>query len=83
MELTYEAIRQLCSIPPTVVISAPGLLVRSGMDTELRGFLHAEPGARLHEMPHSGALMLRFRGGDREHDRFALDYRERSCSTRR
>ena len=65
MEWTYKAIRQLC-IPPTVVISAPGLLVRSGMDTELRGFLHAEPGARLHTMAHSGALMLRFGGGDRE-----------------
>ena len=65
MELTYKASRQLC-IPPTVVISAPGLLVRSGMDTELRGFLHAEPGARLRKMAHSGALMLRFRGGDRE-----------------
>ena len=37
-----KAIRQLF-IPPTVVISAPGLLVGSGMDTELRGFLHAEP----------------------------------------
>ena len=46
-ELTYKAIRQPV-IPPTVVISAPGLLVGSGMDTELRGFLHAEPlaGAR-------------------------------------
>ena len=42
MELTYKAIRQAC-IPPTVVISAPGLLVGSGMDTRLRGFLHAEP----------------------------------------
>ncbi len=31
MELTYTAIRQAC-IPPTVVISAPGLLVGSGMD---------------------------------------------------
>ena len=49
MELTYKAIRQAC-IPPTVVISAPGLLVGSGMDTRLRGFLHAEPGARLHKM---------------------------------
>ena len=48
------------------MISAPGLLVGSGMDTELRGFLHAEPGARLRKMAHSGALMLRFRGGDRE-----------------
>ena len=36
--------------------SAPGLLVGSGMDTGLRGFLHAEPGARAH----TGALMLRF-----------------------
>ena len=42
MELTYKAIRQP-GIPPTVVISAPGLLVGSGMDTGLRGFLHAEP----------------------------------------
>ena len=42
MELTYKAIRQAC-IPPTAVISAPGLLVGSGMDTRLRGFLHAEP----------------------------------------
>ena len=34
---------------------------------ELRGFLRAEPGARLHKkMAHTGALMLRFRGGDRE-----------------
>ena len=65
MELTYKAIRQ-DGIPPTVVISAPGLLVGSGMDPVLRGFLHAEPGARLHKMAHSGALMLRFRGGDRE-----------------
>ena len=47
MELAYKAIRQL-GIPPAVVISAPGLLVGSGMDPELRGFLHAEPGARLH-----------------------------------
>ena len=45
MELTYKAIRQP-GIPPTVVISAPGLLVGSGMDTGLRGFLHAEPGVR-------------------------------------
>ena len=44
----------------------PGLLVGSGMDTQLRGFLHAEPGARLQKMADSGALMLRFRGGDRE-----------------
>ena len=65
MELTYKAIRQAC-IPPTIVISAPGLLVGSGMDTRLRGSLHAEPGALLHKMAHSGALMLRFRGGDRE-----------------
>jgi len=49
MELTYTAIRQLC-IPPTVVISAPGLLVGSGMDTGLRGFLHAEPGGHLVKM---------------------------------
>ena len=42
MELAYKAIRQL-GIPPTAVISAPGLLVGSGMDPELRGFLHAEP----------------------------------------
>ena len=42
MELAYKAIRQP-GIPPTVVISAPGLLVGSGMDTRLRGFLHAEP----------------------------------------
>ena len=65
MELTYTAIRTGCT-PPTVVISAPGFLVGSGMDTELRGFLHAEPAARLRKMAHSGALMLRFRGGDRE-----------------
>ena len=45
MELTYKAIRQL-GTPPTAVISAPGFLVGSGMDTELRGFLHAEPGVR-------------------------------------
>ena len=46
MELTYTAIRQLC-IPPTVVISAPGvLLVGSGMGAERRGFLHAKPGER-------------------------------------
>ena len=45
MELTYKTIRTGC-IPPTVVISAPGLLVGSGMDTPLRGFLHAEPGVR-------------------------------------
>ena len=45
MELTYKAIRQP-GIPPTAVISAPGLLVGSGMDTRLRGFLHAEPGVR-------------------------------------
>ena len=66
MELTYKAIRQLLGIPPTVVISAPGLLVGSGIDPELRGFLHAEPGAHLRKMAHTGALMLRFRGGDRE-----------------
>ena len=65
MELTYKAIRQL-GIPPTGVISAPGLLVGCGMDPELRGFLHAEPGARLHKMAHTGALMLRFRGSDHE-----------------
>ena len=65
MELTYKAIRQL-GILPTVVISVPGFLVGSGMDPELRGFLHAEPGARLHNMARTGALMLRFRGGDRE-----------------
>ena len=41
MELTYKAIRQ-DGIPPTVVISAPGLLVGSGSGPELRGFLHAE-----------------------------------------
>ena len=49
MELTYTAIRQLCT-PPTFVISDPGLLVRSGMGTELRGFLHAEPGGHLVKM---------------------------------
>jgi len=49
MELTYTAIRQLC-IPPILVIGAPGLLVGSGMDTELRGFLHAEPGGHLVKM---------------------------------
>ena len=65
MELTYTTIRTGC-IPPTVVISAPGLLVGSGMDTPLRGFLHAEPGARLHKIARSGALILRFRGGNRE-----------------
>ena len=52
MELTYTAIRHLC-IPPTAVISAPGFLVGSGMGTPLRGFLHAEPGARLHKMARS------------------------------
>ena len=45
MELTYKAIRQP-GIPPTVVISAPGFLVGSGMDPEPRGFLHAERGVR-------------------------------------
>ena len=66
MELTYKAIQQ-GGIPPTAVISAPGLLVGSGMDPVLRrGFLHAEPRARLHKMARTGALMLRFRGGDRE-----------------
>ena len=50
-------------IPPTVVISAPGFLVGSGMDPELRGFLHAEPGANDAMMAHTGALILRFRRG--------------------
>ena len=36
------------------------------MDTELRGFLHAEPGARLCKMAHTQSRILRFRGGDRE-----------------
>ena len=45
MELTYKAIRLACT-PPPVVISAPGLLVGSGIDTRLWGFLHAKPGVR-------------------------------------
>ena len=36
------------------------------VDTELRGFLHAKPRARLHKIAHTGALRLRFKGGDRE-----------------
>ena len=44
----------------------PGFLVGSGMGTRLRGFLYAEPGARRQKMAHTGALILRFRGGDRE-----------------
>ena len=65
MELMCTAIRTGC-IPPSVMISAPGFLVGNGMDTPLRGFLHAEPRARLHKMAHAGRLILRFRGGDRE-----------------
>ena len=49
MELTYKAIRQP-GIPPILMISAPGLLVGSGMDTGLRGSLHAEPGGHLVKM---------------------------------
>ena len=51
----YKAIRQAC-IPPTAVISAPGLLVGSGMDKSLRGFLHAEPGVRDVMLAHRGSV---------------------------
>ena len=49
------------------MISAPGLLVGSGMGTRLwaRGFLRAEPRARLRKIAHTGAPILSYRGGDR------------------
>ena len=71
MELTYKAIRQ-DGIPPTVVISAPGILVGSGMDPVTSGasFMpNPERAFTIHKMAHmahTGALILRFRGGDRE-----------------
>ena len=36
------------------------------MGLGLRGFLHAEPGARLRKMAHTESRILRFKGGERE-----------------
>ena len=49
MKLKSKAMRQLC-IPTTAVVSDPDFHVGSGMDTELRGSLHGEPGGRLVKM---------------------------------
>ena len=54
-----ELVARFDNRPKDAVGDAPGFLVGSGMDPELRGFLHAEPGARLQKMAHTGALILR------------------------
>ena len=50
----------------SAVVSAPGFLVESGMDTPLQGFLHAEPGgasARGGPPCTESRRILGFRGG--------------------
>ena len=69
--LTCTAIQQHgwcpahCSLSSVVISAPPRVTALSGMDTGLRGFLHAKPGARLHKMAHTESRILRFRG-DRE-----------------